>query len=80
MPWLAGCESPENKAERLRETQTLACFEASDPSNADQQAHDNDPKCKQTPEKRAHTVVTLRLEIQAKCDVATRDFNNFMGR
>lgn len=74
----SGCESMEKKAERLRSDQTIACFEASQPNTADQQAHDADPTYKQTPEQRRVTVDSFRVAIRAKCDLATRELNRFM--
>jgi hypothetical protein len=76
---LAACESTEKKAERLRAAQDLACYEASHSNSADQEAHDKDPNYKQTPVERQHTVDSLSVVIQARCDLATRAFNQFMA-
>lgn len=75
----SACESPQVKAQRLRENATLACFDASHANSADQQAHDADPAYKQTPAQRQASVDSLRGVIQARCDVATRELNQFMN-
>lgn len=76
---LSACESSERKAARLRSEAALACLEAR-PGNADQVAHDADPNYKESPAEREASVARIAVELQAKCDVATRNFNRFMGR
>lgn len=75
---LVGCESDDRKLQRLKLNMTVACFEAEQAPEG-QIADTSEVEAAQMDSViAANKVGEHSLELQRKCELATREYNRFM--